>query len=830
MSPNSFQLSVQYLQAGDYNRAEETLHTLIRAESGNVAARCLLGRIRLARGRPDEALALFQHAAQLDPQNAEVYNLAGSTLFQLGQPGHARNCLEEALRLNPFHAEAYNNLGKVHLLNKNEDEALGCFREAVRLQSNFIEAMHNLALMLIGRRQFDEARPLLEQVVQFAPQFAGGPLALSALYFERGDLEAALTAAEKAVQLDPQQAAAHALLGTVLLKMGRTQESLASLQTALRIAPQHVQALEHLGLALTQLNRTTEAVNCLRKAVQIDPANPRVLGNLAGLLAGQQRWEEILSFVPLLEQQPPVSADLFHNLGLAYHHLKRSTEAIAVLEQAIRLRPSAESLSVLGYAYLDAGQPEEGRACFEKALLAQPESADILAGLACAYKDLALQEQAIACYRRSLALKPNQPETHSALVFNLHYAPAVAPEQIFQEHCEWARLHAVPPSASPPTHDNEADPERRLRIGYVSADFGIHVAANYIERILQAHDRQRVEVFCYANVARTDVVTQRMQALADHWRNVFGVVDDRVEQMIRQDRIDLLIDLSGHTGGSRLTLLARKPAPVQVAHFGYMNTTGLPAVDYRLTDAYCDPPGQTERYHTEQLVRLPEMHWCYRPEIGVEANPLPAASNGYITLGMFNNFPKITPPALAAWARIMQRLPRSRLVLVANVGPKPEQRLRDAFAGHGIEASRITFVGRQGGADYFRLYHRVDLMLDPFPYTGLYTTADSLWMGVPVVTLEGSTYVTRQAASLLNRVGLHDLIARTPDEYVAKAIRLAQNLPQLKELRTTLRERLSRSPLMNPERFARQLEEAYRWMWRQWCGRVVGERGSSAPC
>jgi predicted O-linked N-acetylglucosamine transferase (SPINDLY family) len=366
-------------------------------------------------------------------------------------------------------------------------------------------------------------------------------------------------------------------------------------------------------------------------------------------------------------------------------------------------------------------------------------------------------------------------------------------------------------------HPNDPNPERRLRLGYVSADFRNHVMGWFIEPILECLDRAQFDVYCYALVGHPDDATERMRKRATAWRDIRSASDDEVEQMIRRDQIDVLVDLSGHTGGNRLALFARKAAPVQASHFGYMDTSGVPAIDYRLTDAVCDPPGLTERYHTEQLVRLPDILWVYRPNITLEVNDLPAASTGHVTFGMFNAFPKITAPALATWAEILQRVPGSRLMLLAGVSPRADQRLRDAFAAHGIGAERLSLEGKRSRADYFRLFHQVDLMLDSFPYAGCNTTCDSLWMGSPVVTLLGQTCMTRQGASPLAHLGLHDLIAQTPDEYRDIAVRLAEDRPRLAHLRATLRGRISESTLMNPPRFTRQLEEAYRWMWRQWC-------------
>ncbi len=432
-------------------------------------------------------------------------------------------------------------------------------------------------------------------------------------------------------------------------------------------------------------------------------------------------------------------------------------------------------------------------------------------------------DEAIACYRKSLALEPQQSAVRSAFLFCLHYASGLTPEEIFHEHLLWSQHHAGAASSARP-HPNDRDPDRRIKVGYVSADFCDHVMGMYLEMVLESHDHEQVEVFCYSNTSVSDHLTERLQRLADHWRPIHNLSDEAVEKSIRDDRIDLLVDLSGHTAGNRLPLFTRKPAPVQASHFGYMDTSGLAAIDYRITDAVCDPPGMTERYHTEQFIRLPEILWCYRANLALEVNALPADAAGFVTFGMFNAFPKIIAPAIAAWAAILQRLPRSQLVVLAGISPKADQRLRDAFARHGIGPDRLTLQGKRSRQDYFRLYSAVDLTLDSFPYAGCNTTCDSLWMGVPVVTLAGQTCMSRMGASPLAHLGLGELVATMPEEYVETAVRLAEDLPRLKELRATLRERMSRSTLMNPERFTRQLEEAYRGMWRQWCLRRNGDQ------
>jgi predicted O-linked N-acetylglucosamine transferase (SPINDLY family) len=851
METNAIQLSVQYLQAGDFERAEETVRQLLRAEPSNFQGLCLLGRIRQARGRPDEALVLFQQAVNLDSQSADAYNLAGLALAQLRQPDRAKAYLEEALRLNPFHAAAFGNLGKVHLLHDRGDEALACFREAVRLQPNNVEAVNNLALVLIARREFHEARAVLECVDESSPAYPLVLISLSLIHFEMGELPLALSVAERVVQIQPQLPAARNQAGAVLLKMERYEEAAAHLQASLQVLPDQSQTLEHLGLALQVCDRLDEAETCLRRAVELDPANPRITTNWIAVLLQQERGVEALEAATAALQRQTVTAELHYLLGLAHRSLKQFVPAIAALNEAVKLRPDyPEALYALGLVYLDIGNsiyaatplqqalrlrpnfPEvfcslgqvynqtgkldESCEQYEQALRLKPDFAEALGGLANTYKDIGRTEEAIACYRKSLALDPSQTGTYSNFLFTLHYSAEISPEQIFQEHLTWAKHHAVPPAILRP-HSNEPNPERRLRLGYVSADFREHVMGRYVEMILEARDRQRFEVYCYSNSNHQDDTNHRLRALADHWRDVQMLSEEALEARIREDQIDVLVDLSGHTGGNRLSLFARKPAPVQVTHFGYQFSSGNAAIDYQISDSVCDPPGMTERIHTEQIVRLPDIHWCYRPNCTVEINPLPALANGYATFGFFNAFPKITPPALAAWARILQRLPNSRLLALANISPRADRQFRETLSHQGIHPNRVTLVGRQALADYFQLYRQVDVALDSFPYTGCNTTCDSLWMGVPVVMLAGRSGVARQGASPLFLLGLSDLVTDSVEEYVETAIRLAQDLPRLQELRATLREQMRGSTLMNVERFTRQLEEAYRAIWLQWC-------------
>jgi predicted O-linked N-acetylglucosamine transferase (SPINDLY family) len=459
--------------------------------------------------------------------------------------------------------------------------------------------------------------------------------------------------------------------------------------------------------------------------------------------------------------------------------------------------------------------------CYQKILKANPSAMDASNNLAAAYLAMGQLDDAIAHRRQFLQRQPNFILGRSNLLFALNNSPAISPEAMFQEHLRWDEL-VMGQSLPAPTHTNRPDKERRLRVGYVSPDFiGQHSVTYFIESLLANHDRQQFEIYGYAEVAIPDATTERFQKLCDHWSITHDKSDEEIAQDIQKDQIDILVDMAGHTASSRLTVFARKPAPVQVSYLGYPNTTGLRTVDYRLTDARADPPGRTERYHVEKLVRLPDGFLCYTPpaDAPTVSDP-PMEKNGYVTFGSFNSLAKITPQVIALWAEIMKSLPESRMVLKSHAltDARVRERFRGLFEKEKIESSRISLLGRiRERSQHLAQYHEIDISLDSFPYNGATTTCESLWMGVPVISLAGDTHAGRVGLSLLSQIGLTELACADREEYKANACKLAQDLPRLKILRQGLRQRLGQSPLSDGPKHARAVEAAYREMWRTWC-------------
>lgn len=623
-----------------------------------------------------------------------------------------------------------------------------------------------------------EAALLYEQILQAEPAHPDALHCLGQLHLQQGAVARAESFFARAVAVRPSTATYQLNHGLALRRLGRAPEALAAFQRAQSLDRSLAEPHHQAGNVLKSLGRYPEAIASLRQAVRLAPKHDAA-------------WL---------------------NLGVACLEGGARDDAIAAFQRALVLEPKRpEAHNILGHALLSAGRTTEAEAAFNEALRLRPRFAPAHDNLGRLCRAAGRLPDAVAHYRAALAEQPN-PNTHSNLLFALNFLPDIPPEEIFAEHRRWHTLYAAPLTASVPVAAHRTVEGRRVRIGYLSPDFCHHAVAYFIEPVLAAHDRTRFEIFCYANVPSPDRFTTRLRDLAEHWRDIARLDDEAAAALIRADELDLLIDLAGHSAGHRLLVLARRPAPIQATWIGYPNTTGLDAIDYRITDHVSDPPGQTEAFHSEKLVRLPGPFSCYQPDPDAPpVNALPAATSGTVTFGCFNQFAKITPAAIELWARILAAVPASRLLLKSRgLGdPALAARIRSLFAAVGVAPERLTLNGDELSVHaHLSLYHGVDIALDPFPYTGTTTTCEALWMGVPVVTLAGRTHVARVGASLLTHTGLGEWIGTTPDHYAEIAIAAAQDFPRLTELRETLRARLHASPLCNRAAFTRDLEAA----------------------
>jgi predicted O-linked N-acetylglucosamine transferase (SPINDLY family) len=555
-----------------------------------------------------------------------------------------------------------------------------------------------------------------------------------------------------------------------------------------QLRPDYADAYNNLGSTLRDMGRLADAIEAYRRAIALKP----------------DYFEAI------------------QNLGLALQESDRLSEALATFQTAIRIEPNnVRLLYNLGIAYNDAGDLDRAILCHKRALSIQPRSFESLSGAARALKDAGMIDESLAAYRAALAIQPDA-KTASRMLFTMHYQADIEPSRILAEHRKWNDQYAKPLAREIRPHQNNRDPNRRLRVGYVSADFHDHPVGRCLLPVLQNRDRERFELFCYAGTAKPDDVTRQMRELTDGWQDVLALSDEQLAAKVCEDRIDILVDLAVHTAGNRLLTFAREPAPVQVTWLGWPGTSGLDAMHYRLSDPYLDPPGENDSNYAEKTVRLPDTFWCYAPiEADISPNDLPAFKNGYITFGCLNNFWKMNDRVIEMWAKLMSATLSSHLLLRTPQGG-PRQRLIEKFKVRGIDADRLEFGDRAPRSDYWKLYHRIDISLDTTPYGGHTTAMDSLWMGVPVVSLAGRLPVGRAGVTISSNIGSPELATRSPEQYVEVASSLAGSLDHLAEFRATLRDRLQRSPLMDGAKFARGLEQAFRSMWSDWCNGKTG--------
>lgn len=569
-------------------------------------------------------------------------------------------------------------------------------------------------------------------------------------------------------------------LGNALRMQGRFSESVACYQRALVLQPDFPEAHFNLGDSLKALGSLAEAVECYRQVLLRQPDVVEAYCNMGNALKAQGKLDEaIASYRSALLLRPNI-AEVHVNLGNALQAQGKLEEAIASYRQALTVQPlAAQVWCNLANAQLALGQLEEAVNSFRQALSIRPDDADTNCNLATALLFQGQLDQAVACYRRALKLQPDDAAAYSNLLFAMQNLHTCSAEELFQEHLAFAQHFETPLKPFWRTHPNSREPGRRLRVGYVSGDFRQHAVAYFIEPILACHDKSQFEIYGYHNSATFDSTTERIAAHIDHWLVCRDMTDDQLAKRIRADGIDILVDLAGHTALNRLSVFARKPAPVQATYIGYPDTTGLSAMDYRFTDALLDPPGLTERYHSETLVRIPG-GMAFRPDHGApDVNALPALTSGELILASFNNLRKVNPEVIQLWARILHVLPHARLMLGNAKEPKTALRLTSQFKQYGIAPERLILLPELPMADYHLIHHQIDIALDPFPYNGTTTTMQTLWMGVPVITLAGNNAKSLCGVSLMSRVGLPEFICQSEDEYLQCAVRFAHDLPAL---------------------------------------------------
>ncbi|MFM9916047.1 MAG: tetratricopeptide repeat protein [Rhizobacter sp.] len=647
---------------------------------------------------------------------------------------------------------------------------------------------------------------------------------LGSIHQGAGRLREARECLESALKLAPDDAEINNKLGVVCLSQGELQPAQALFTRAVTLQPKMASAFGNLGITLHAQGDFRGAEACFRDALALAPNSPQNLANLGAILQAQRRHAEARACFEHALARAPQMAGIHCNLGLMCIETRLWDQAEVAFGKAIELQPQLhQAHEGLGRVLAEKKQWAAAEASCRRALAIAPQEPSSLAQLGSILSESGRLTQAAACLREAIRLRPDDAQIRSSHLFCLTQDEDVSWDELFDAHRAFGAHFEAPDRVRPVAHANNRDPDRKLRVGFVSGDLRSHAVAYFIHPVWAAIDREQVEILVYHSCGEQDFVTARLREHCHAWRQVEAMTDDELAEQIRSDRIDVLFDLSGHTAYNRLQAFCRKPAPVQVTWLGYPNTTGLLSMDYMLCDRFNSPHGLFERYYTEKFARIPTSGAFVQNLDAPPVGELPMLASGHVTFGSFNRISKLGDKVVATWARVMHGVPGSRM-LIGNASDEQVRRsVVERFESHGIAADRLDLRPAVPLNEYLRLHHEVDMILDTWPYTGGTTTNHALWMGVPVLTIMGPSRAHCQAASGMGKMGLPEWIATDPDDFVARALQMVSDPGALAELRSGMRDRWRSAPLRQPTLVARGLEAAARQMWRRWCQGLPAE-------
>ena len=773
----------------------------------------ILGRL----GRLEESLEAIQKVIRLNPFDAAAHLNLGITFNELGRVEEAEASFREAIRLQPGFVEAHNSIANIFKVLGRFEEAEAGFREAIRLRPEYAVAHNNLGMVLSELGRYFEAETHYRKAINLNPKFAEALCNLGHLQKRLGQFEEAEKCYREAICLKPTLIEAHNNLGNLLLALGEKDAAVTHYLEVIRLNSDYWLAHCNLGNALLELGRLTEAENSYREAIRLKPDFVEARNNLGNVLLTQGRTEEAERCYEEVIRLRPDYAAAYYNLGNLLLGLGKYSESESNYCEAIRLKPDyAEAYSNLGAVRINLNRLAEAEISCREAIRLQPHFAKAHNNLGNALLTRGRLDEAGVSYRYAIQLQPDYFEAYSNLLFSLNYIEALPILKCLEEARHFGAQASVKAKPKYSDWSINFNPEK-LRIGFVSGDLGNHPVGYFLEGLVKEIDRNKVELAAYSTTGKSDELTQRIRPFFKDWVSIEGVPDQEAARLIHANAHHILIDLSGHTAHNRLPVFAYKPAPIQVTWLGYFATTGLPEIDYILANPYVIPTSE-EWHFTEKVWRLPETSLCFTPpEFTVSVSNLPALANGHITFGCFNSLTKMNEAVISAWAEILKRVPHSRLFLKTRQfsDPKVVEDVLAAYAKHDILRDRLVLEGASNREEYLLAYNRVDIALDPFPFPGGTTSIEGIWMGVPVLTVKGDRFISHQGEAIASNIGLSEWISEDVNDYVDKAVRIAEDIQSLVTLRGDLRSRLLSSPLCHSKRFARYFEDAMWGMWNE---------------
>lgn len=810
----------QHVDAKRFDAAERLYRRVLDGAPEHPGALEGLGLVALQSRRPQDGLRWLERARQGEPRNARVLAHLGIAQRQCGQLAEAVASYRGSVELDP-QPNTLINLGRAERELGHLDEAINAFQRAISLHNTFAVGWSVLSNALREAGRLEDAVSAARTAVGIDPWLGDGHLNEGVALHKLGQLaEAAVSYAAASTLAASRNAALANLrvaLGDARLQPNARLPVAAALARRVFEQPQDATAWLLLARSQRDAKRLAVAMTCFDRAAELGGGDV-VHVESAELLCEIGKVEEAQRRVRrAFERESGSELELYRALASWVTRVPRfevvSSAWHAILEKC---PDDAFSLLNLGVALQRQGRPTLATQLMRRAIARLPGAFEPFVNLGAALADQGQFEAAHEAYRRALELNPDANAVASNRLFCMHFDPHLSPDELLAEHLAYGRRFAAAPATR--GFSGTREPERRLRVGYVSADFRWHPVSYFLGPVLEQHDRGAFELFCYSDAEVTDAQTTRLRGFVENFRETAGWTDARFAEQVASDQIDILVDLAGHTARNRLAAFARRLAPVQVSWIGYFNTTGLASMDYRLADAYSVPP-EAERFWIERIVRLPRTANCFWHPPGPEPAPAPCLQRGAITFGCFNNPAKITRPVVATFARLLREVPGSRLILKYGgfADPGLRQKYQGWFASEGIGEDRLEIQGHSGVKRFLLAFSQIDIALDPFPYSGETTALHTLWMGVPFVAFEGPTLVQRLASRVLRVTGLDEWVAHSEDEYVAIARSLASDPERLARLRRELRPRLEASPLFDHAGFTRELEAAFREMWRTYC-------------
>ena len=766
------------------SEAEASFRRSLGLHPNSPAAQCGLGKLLTRQGKLAEAESCYRRAIELSPNSAEYHYCLGNVLYDR-QPSEAESCYRRAITLEPTFVLAYVNLGSLLGTQNRTTQEEVCYRRAIKLDPHFAEAHNNLGKMLRKLGKVAEPEECYRKAIELKGDLPETHYNLGEVLEEQGRWIEAEACYRRAVELKPNLAEAQCRLGTLLRKRGNLPEAEGCYREAIRHKPNFVDAIYKLGTILNDDGRSLEAAACFERVIALKPK---------------------LAFA-------------YSNRGLALGAQGRAYEEEQCYRRAIELNPDmAPAYCNLGNSLKKQGKFAEARASYQQAIVVDPGFVEAYSNLGTLQQEQSQLAAAEASYRQALGIMPDYAIAYSNLLFTLSHNPEISAPDLFAEHCRFGVHFEEPLRKSWMEPANSREPDRRLNIGFVSGDLRVHPVTLFIEPAISSLAKN--PMFClhaFANQTIEDAVTLRMRSYFQQWHPISSLSDIALCDLIRKERIDILIDLSGHTARNRLLAFARKPAPIQASWLGYLGTTGLTAMDYFLADRFLLPQAEFSAQFTEKLVHLPAVSTFLPDEDAPPVNESPALGAGYVTFGSFNRVAKLNPQVIHLWGQLLRALPRTRMMLANMPSPSEIDLVCDWFRNAGISRDRLSFELCCDRRSSLELHHRVDFCLDTFPYTGFTTTLNATWMGVPTLTLAGFRPPGRQSTAVLSHLGLTGFIARDEESFVSKGVHLATDVQSLAALRSTMRERFVASLWGQPEKVADGLGEAFRAMWKAWC-------------